>query len=142
MAITCVVADNLHTHSIIFIHFFETCVQFYTNIQVKIAYAVYLIIVGVLLLNLIIAIMTNAAANILKNPWKSALRTIEWLDESTSTEFTLSVLMYPLRKYKWKTYCALGNIHGNIHVVKGEKVFVEVRHCPALFTDKQQDSLH
>ena len=70
-----------------------------TNMPVKLTYVLYVIIMGLLLMNLIIAIMSTTATDIMTDPWKKSLWLVEWLDEATSVEYTFSVLMLVSRKW-------------------------------------------
>ena len=65
---------------------------------VQLTYVLYVVIMGLLLLNLIIAIMSTTATDILQEPWKQVLWKIEWLDEATSAEYTFSLLCASLQE--------------------------------------------
>ena len=69
-----------------------------TNMNVKLTYVLYVIIMGLLLMNLIIAIMSTTATNIMTDHWKKPLWLVEWLDEATSVEYTFGVLTLMFRK--------------------------------------------
>ena len=69
-----------------------------TNMPVKLTYVLYVIIMGLLLMNLIIALMSTTATNIMTDRWKKPLWLVEWLDEATSVEYTFGVLMLMFRK--------------------------------------------
>ena len=63
-----------------------------SSTSMSLSYVLYVVIVGLLLMNLIIAVMSSTATQIMVEPWKSALWQMEWLDEATSVEYTFSVL--------------------------------------------------
>jgi hypothetical protein len=65
---------------------------FFSSAPVQLTYVLYVIIVCLLLLNLIIAIMSTTAMQIMADPWKEVLWKVEWLDEATSVEYTYSVI--------------------------------------------------
>ena len=107
---------------------------FFSSALVQLTYALYVIIVGLLLLNLIIAIMSTTATEIMVDPWKEVLWYVEWLDEATSVEYTLSVITLPFRKCRGPEYY----FHKKAGFIvqkapnKKYKVYIKRFHCPAL----------
>lgn len=103
-----------------------------SSLAMSVSYVLYVVIVGLLLMNLIIAVMSGTAARIMMEPWKGALYKIEWLDEATSVEYTFSVLGLLCRR------CACGYVsHSKAgFVVKkvdgGCKIYIEKFYCPAM----------
>ena len=65
---------------------------FFQSTPVILTYCIYMIIVSLLLMNLIIAIMSSTATEIMAEPWKSKLWIVDWLDEATSLEYTVCCL--------------------------------------------------
>ena len=110
---------------------------FFTTTPVKISYTLYIIICGLMLMNLIIAIMSSTATDIMAEPWKHTLWRMEWVDEALSAEYTFAVLGILVQKcWKWKywSHRRAGFIVREYEEGKGKryKVYIEVFHCPAL----------
>ena len=96
-------------------------------------YFLYVIIVVLLLLNLIIAIMSTTAGEIMINPWKDVLWTVEWLDETTSVEYTFSVLGLPFRNCCTCSFLSHRNAGFIVKKVEGQyRIYIKLFHCPAL----------
>lgn len=66
--------------------------QYRSNTPVIVTYVLFVIIVGLLLLNLIIAIMSATAEDLMTPEGKETLHKMEWLYEALSAEFTTSAL--------------------------------------------------
>ena len=62
---------------------------FYSNIPAKVSYVMYIVIMGLLLMNLIIAIMSSTATDVMQEPWRETLWHMGWLEEALSAEFTI-----------------------------------------------------
>ena len=106
---------------------------YFTGPPAKMTYTLYVIIVGLLLMNLIIAIMSTTATEIMADPWKGALWWVEWLDEATSVEYTFSVIGLCCRSCSncnYRSHKRAGFVVRRIH--GKTKVFIEVFRCPAL----------
>ena len=112
---------------------------FFSSAPVQLTYAMYVIIVGLLLLNLIIAIMSTTATDIMAEPWKKVLWSVEWLDEATSVEYTFSVITLPFRKLRGR--CHYFHKKAGFIVKRGAdkkyKIYIQCFHCPAL--EEQND---
>ena len=61
---------------------------FYSNIPAKVSYVMYIVITGLLLMNLIIGIMSSTATDVMQEPWRETLWYMGWLEEALSAEFT------------------------------------------------------
>ena len=107
---------------------------FFIDISVKLAYVLYVVIVCLLLLNLIIAIMSTTATDIMAQPWRDCLWKVEWLDEATSTEHSFAILGLPFKRISMLGYYS----HKKAGFVTKKmsnnryKVFIEIFHCPKL----------
>ena len=110
---------------------------YHISTPVMLTYSLFVIISGLLFMNLIIAIMSTTATEVMTNPWKDTLWRIEWLEEALSVEFTFSVLSLPFsrcchcdfKSHKWAGYDVTHSDR------KGRKIYtisIEVFHCPAL----------
>ena len=107
---------------------------FFTSAPVQLTYVLYVIIVGLLLLNLIIAIMSTTATEIMAEPWKEVLWKVEWLDEATSAEYAMSVLTLPFRKFTGRGHFShkkAGYIVKKLPDNK-YKIYIECFQCAAL----------
>jgi hypothetical protein len=97
------------------------------------SYLMYVVIVGLLLMNLIIAVMSSTASRIMVEPWKGALWKIEWLDEATSVEYTFSVLLLLWRCCWTCGYVSHRNAGFVVRKVEGKsKIYIEKFYCPAM----------
>ena len=106
---------------------------FYVSTPVKMTYTLYVIIVGLLLMNLLIAIMSSTATEIMADPWKEALWRMEWLDEATSVEFTFCVLSLLYRRTCTCGYFSHKSAGFLVKRVDNEhRIYIEVFHCPVL----------
>ena len=65
---------------------------------VKVTYILYTIICVLLLMNLIIAIMSTTATQIMTDPWKTAMWEMEWLKEALAAETTFQIMTAPLNR--------------------------------------------
>ena len=65
---------------------------FYSNIPAKVSYVMYIVIMGLLLMNLIIGIMSSTAMDVMQEPWRETMWHMEWLEEALSAEYTYTVL--------------------------------------------------
>ena len=72
--------------------------NFYSNFPAKVTYVLYIVIMGLLLMNLIIGIMSSTATDVMQEPWRKTLWCMEWLEEALSTEFTYTVLGLSCRR--------------------------------------------
>ena len=109
---------------------------------VQLTYVLYVVIMGLLLLNLIIAIMSTTATDILQEPWKQVLWKIEWLDEATSAEYTFSLFTLPFRRCLKGRALFFHEKAGYI-VTKSEKekvkICIKCFHCDALQEEREDD---
>ena len=94
---TTITASMLSTFALAFGH--GEFDPYFVDMTTQLTYVLYVIIVGLLLLNLIIAIMSTTAMEIMAEPWKSALWKMEWLDEATSVEYAFAVISLPLKRF-------------------------------------------
>ena len=110
---------------------------YYTTTSVMLTYTIFVIMSGLLFMNLIIAIMSTTATSIMADPWKDTLWRMEWLDEALSVEYTLSVLTLPFSRC---CHCGYWSHKRAGYVVRQDeedgkhryKVFIEIFQCPAL----------
>ena len=107
---------------------------FFSSAPVKLTYVLYVIVVGLLLLNLIIAIMTTTAMHAMAEPWREVLWKVEWLDEATSVEYTFSIITLPFRKFRGLKYYSQKKAGFIVKKVAKNKcnIYIECFHCPAL----------
>ena len=104
--------------------------------SITLSYVMYVVIVGLLLMNLIIAVMSSTATQIMMEPWKNALWQMEWLDEATSVEYTFNVLGLLCRFFFCFQSCG-HNSHRNAGFVVKEvdgkdKIYIEVFQCGSM----------
>ena len=107
-----------------------------SSTSMSLSYVLYVVIVGLLLMNLIFAVMSSTATQIMVEPWKSALWQMEWLDEATSMEYTFSVLGLLCQcccccwscGYSSHRYAGfvVRNVDGKL------RIYIEVFQCPAM----------
>ena len=103
--------------------------QYQASAPVTVAYAFFVVIVALLLLNLIIAIMNATARDLMTEEGKATLQKTEWLNEALSVEFTFTTLLMSIKRNLNLKYKA------GYHVVKYEdkaKVFLRVFYCDKL----------
>ena len=113
---------------------------FFSSAPVKLTYILYVIIVGLLLLNLIIAVMSDTATHIMAHPWKEVLWNVEWLDEATSVEYAFSMITLPFRRlhgFEYYFHKRAGFIVKKTTNNK-YKIFIEHFLCPALEEDENE----
>ena len=65
---------------------------FYGHNTAKVTYVMYTVVMGLLLMNLIIGVMSSTAAYVMQEPWRETLWHMEWLEEALSAEYTYTVL--------------------------------------------------
>ena len=113
---------------------------FFSSAPVKLTYVLYVIIVGLLLLNLIIAIMSTTATEIMTEPWREVLWKVEWLDEATSVEYTLSIITLPFRKFSGLQYYFHKKAGFIVEEVTNNKfsIYIECFHCPAVEEEQNE----
>ena len=107
---------------------------FFSSAPVKLTYVLFAITVGLLLLNLIIAIMTTTAMRAMAEPWREVLWKVEWLDEATSVEYTFNIITLPFRKFHGLKYYSHKKAGFIVKKVAKNKcnIYIEFFHCPAL----------
>ena len=107
---------------------------FFSTAPLQMTYILFVIIVLLLLLNLIIGIMGTTAANVMAEPWKQVLWKVEWLDEATSVEYTIRIMILPFRKLRKYWYSSLKKAGFVVNREPQDKysVFIECFDCPAL----------
>ena len=112
---------------------------YYTTTPVMLTYTLYTIIVGLLLMNLIIAIMSTTAENIMTDPWKETTWRVEWLDEALSVEFTKCLVLRPFQRWLATGYWSHKKAGFEVIEIDKEKkdyrIFIEVFYCRALEKD-------
>ena len=94
-----------------------------TSTSVMLTYTLFVIMSALLFMNLIIAIMSKTATDVMTNPWKDTLWRMEWLEEALSVEYTFSVLALPFSRC---CHCSF-------------KSLIELFHCPAITASKIDD---
>ena len=112
---------------------------YYTTEAVMLTYTLYTVIVGLLLMNLIIAIMSTTATDIMTEPWKETIWRNEWLDEALSVEFTFYLVSRPFKRWLSSGYWSHKKAGFQVIMVDKEKkdyrIFIEVFRCRALEKD-------
>ena len=68
---------------------------YFTSPVTTLTYVLFVILSGLLFMNLIIALMSTIATEIMTQPRKDVLWRMEWLDEALSIEFSMAVLGLP-----------------------------------------------
>ena len=106
--------------------------MYYNSTPVILTYCIYVVIVGLLFMNLIIAIMSTTATEIMAEPWKSALWRVEWLEEATSLEYTICALGVVCRKCCSLRYYSHRMAEYIVKTQDGEtKIYIKVFDCPS-----------
>ena len=109
---------------------------FKTSTSISLTYVLFVVIVCLLLLNFIIALMSNTATRIMNEPWKNALWQMEWLDEATSVEYTFSILVLLCRCSCCFQSCGHTRHRNAGFVVKEvdgkDKIYIEMFQCTSM----------
>ena len=109
--------------------------SFYSNFTAKASYVMYIVIMGLLLMNLIIGVMSSTATDVMQEPWRKTIWHMEWLEEALSAEYTVSVLRHLLCCNDANTDYAAHSKLGFI-VDRGDdgkfKMYIPVRKLPMI----------
>ena len=104
---------------------------YYSSTPVMFTYALFTIIVGLLLLNLIIAIMSTTAMDLMTPDGREALGKLEWLNESLAAEYTVAAIAGSCYKaLLYKDHSKAGYVV--TRDTKEPKVYIRVFYCPKL----------
>jgi hypothetical protein len=106
--------------------------QPYVPFQARVTYLLYIVIVGLLLMNLIIAIMSSTATDVMRAPWSDTLWHVGWLEEALSAEYTFSVLCLPSRCLCKCRYVSHQNAGYIVHSAPGGgcRMYLPTQHGP------------
>ena len=104
--------------------------QYRMSSPVTVTYILFVVIASLLLLNLIIAIMSTTAADVMTAEGKATLEKIDWLYEALSVEYTVMAVTELVRSINARWPYILLEKSG-YHVEK-DKVFIKVFYCDKL----------